>query len=362
MDVTGVVGMDLSAVYNGRSREEIRDDYLEMVAAVEAEPGVERAAITNVLPFRVGSAVLPFRFDFLLDGAEAEPGREPQRADFRTVSDGFFRTLGVEPVAGRDLASGDDASAPLVAVVNEAFAQTYLAGRDPVGHQVAWTGDVVDFAGVSGDERTIVGVMPDVLDDERGTRTFPAIYVPHLQEAWGSALMVRGRGDPGDIGARAAAAVRRVEPDQPVEGITSLTDARRASLGDARLNARLVGLLAVLSMVIAGVGVFAAMAFSVSQRTREMGVRLALGADRRRLVRSVVREGLTTAAVGLAVGVLGSLALGRLLGSLLFGVAPTDLATLAFGAGTLLSAALLASWAPARRAGRVDPVAALGSE
>lgn len=368
MDTAEVVAMDVPVLRNGRTRAEIRDDYAEMARALERTPGVARAAVTNVVPFRQAAAVVPWIFEFRLDGAEAPAGAPPYRADFRTVTAGYFETVGIRVVAGRAIAPSDDAAAPPVAVVNEAFVRAFLEGRDPLGRRVAWTGDAVQFAGVSGADRTIVGVAADARDRSPERDPSPAIYMPHLQEPWGAALLARAADDgafPGQgerMARRAARVVRSVVPGQPVENFATLEEARRATFGDSRLNARLVSALALVALLVAGVGVFAAVAYSVGRRAHEIGVRMAFGADATKIVAHVLGKALHRVGAGLLLGLVASWLLSRTLRGLLYGVAPADPAALLLGSGAMLTVAVAAALVPALRATRVDPVTVLAGE
>lgn len=359
MEVEDVLAMDLPVVENGRSFPEILQDHLAMVDEVRAIPGVEAAALTNVVPLRTGSTLIPWTFDFSLEGRSRLPGEAPYRADFRTVMPDYFATLGVPIVEGRGIEDSDDVDASKVVVVNEAFVRRFLGGRPALGTRVAWSGDVLKFIGVSDDWRTIVGVSADMHEHGVDVEPVPTVFNPHRQDPFGRAMLVRASGDASLIGQTVAKAIRGVEPDQPIENVASLAQVRRDTLGNARLNSELVTLLAFLSLLIAAVGIFAALAFSVSQRSREMGIRMAVGADRGRVIRTVVAEGMTLVAVGLGVGVGGALIAARLLRSVLFGIAPTDAPMLAGSAAGLAFVTLAATLLPALRAARVDPARVL---
>lgn len=355
LDTSQVVAMDVPAVRNGRTAAEIGDDYLEMIRALEARPEIERAALTNVVPFRLSAAILPLVFDFSLDGSTTPPRGRPYRADFRTVTEGYFDAVGIPLVAGRPLAATDDAAAPRVVVVNEAFVRTYLEGRDPLGRRVAWVGDVVEFAGVSGADRTIVGVVGDVLDDTPTAGVRPTVFMPQRQEPWGSALVVRARREVAGLAETAAETARSIVPDHPVENATSLEEARRSTFGDTLLNVRLVGALALATLIVAGVGLFAALASSVHRRRAEIALRIALGADRRRVVGVVMTEALAVVGTGLVVGSVASRLVAGVLEGVLYGVDPSGLAALLHGPATLLVVGAAAAWLPALRAVRTAP-------
>ena len=255
----------------------------------------------------------------------------------------------------------DASSAPQVVVVNQAFVRKYMEGRSPIGTRLRWAReDALRWM-------TIVGVVGDVVDNplDRGAR--PTIYVPYEQETlafkrW-SVLVVRSAvADPAALAASVKKAVWAADPLLPVTRLRWMTDALTASLAQRRFTLLTLAIFAGAALIVAGVGIYGVVAYSVAQRTHEIGVRMALGAAGGRLQQMMVAQGAQLAAVAVAVGVPASLALTRLLRSLLYGVAPTDVATHALTSAAIFALALLASWLPARRASRIDPMIALRAE
>ena len=362
MDVEHVLALDLPSVNNGRTPAEIREDYRSMLRRVEELPDVRSAAMTNVVPMRTDGFLVPWTVDFTIEGQELEPGAPPPRTDFRTVTPRYLETLGMLLTSGRGIEAADDAESPRIALVNKAWVMRFMGGRDPLGQRVTWRGVFVDFLGLSAEPTTIVGVVADVREHATDRAPTPTAFVPHSQAPFSESLLVRARGDAAALGPTVEAAIRSVEPDQPVENIATLVTLQEERMGETKLNAKLVGLLAMLSMLIAGIGVFAALTFSVNQRTREMGVRMALGADGSSVVRTVMQEGMSVVAGGVLAGVLGAYATSGLLSGLLYGVPATDPWTLLGGAALVAVVGTSATTLPAVRASRVDPARVLGRE
>ncbi len=362
IELDQVLALDVPAVANGRSRMEVQDDYLAMVSSIEALPGVRRAALTNTVPMRTEGFLVSWISDFALEGREQAPGGPPFRSDFRIVSGGYFDALDMDLLSGRTLGASDDPGAPLVAVVNQAWVQRFFDGRDPVGQRFMWTSDFTRFMGLSEQLYTIVGVVSDIREHSVERAPSPAAFLSYRQAPFAESLLVRADENVSGLSALVSAAVRGVEPDQPVENVATLAAIGEERLGETRLNARLVGMLAGLSLLIAAVGIFAALAFSVSQRTREMGLRMALGADQARVVRKVMREGMGMVGVGILVGIAGSYASSSFLSGMVYGVPATDPWTLVAGSITLLLVAAVATALPALRAARVHPARVLSGE
>jgi putative ABC transport system permease protein len=228
---------------------------------------------------------------------------------------------------------------------------------------VAWTGDVLKFVPISGDWRTVVGVVGDTHDAGLDSDPTPTMYQPFAQEEpFFGALIVRTRTDPGALGPSVTRAIREMYPRQIVENVATLEEVRDQTVAPRRLNALFIAAFGTLAMVIAMVGIAGVLAFSVTSRTAEIGIRMSLGADPGRVRRMVLGEGGVLLGLGLAVGLAGALAASRLLQGLLFGVAPRDPTTL-LGVMSLLGViGVLACWVPAARAARVDPAVALKSD
>jgi putative ABC transport system permease protein len=301
-----------------------------------------------------------WRFRFQPEGdPEPRPGDEP-RAAWRLVRSGYFATMRLPLVAGRDFDARDRADGLPVCVVNETMARRYWPGRDPVGRRV----------GVGGRNRswlTIVGVSADAKQSEWTGEVAEEIYVPYAQHAteFGSgelAFVVRTAGRPALLARAAQRAVWSVDANVPVSGVTTMDEVIAERLWRSRVTAMLLGGFAAVGVVLAALGVYGVSAYSMSRRTREMGIRVALGARPVQVISLAIRELVPTVAVGVAAGCGLALALARLADSLLYGVGPSDPATFVGAPLALGIVALVAAWLPARRASRIDPAQVLRRE
>ena len=247
-----------------------------------------------------------------------------------------------------------------VVIINKSLADRLFPGVDPINRQVAWTGDVLRFIGVSDAWRTVVGVVADTKDGGLDAKPLPVSFLPLTQGDFPSAgLVIRSTVDPSGLSNAARAIVRSIAPDQPIKSVLSLEAVRDESIGPRRLNAVLLGGFGLLALVIASIGIAAVLAFNVSTRTNEIGIRMALGAAPSRVTLMILREGGLLVGLGLAVGVAGSLALSRTIEGLLFGVASRDPFTLLAVVVMMTTIGLLACWLPAARASRIAPSEAL---
>jgi putative ABC transport system permease protein len=333
----------------------IADFYRRLTAQVELLPGVRSAAVVEAgLPLGRGG-----------NQYVAIEGRaEGASVDYRTITPGYFRTLGIRLEQGRAFTAGDVQGADAVAVVNESFARRYLSGRDAVGRTVS-------FEGGRGVPRRIVGVVGDV-KSFIGNPTPPTVFLPSAQTPAGYTRMfgswfpihvvVSAAGDPASLVAGLTRAIHDADPRVPVGRVRPLEEILSASVAQSRFQMLLLVVFAALALVLSAVGIYGIMSYLVSQRRHEIGVRMALGAVPLDVLGMVLRRGLLLAVAGAAAGLVGTVALTRLLGTWLYGVKPVDLPT--FGAVTalLLLVALAACWLPAHRAAGVDPVVALRSE
>jgi putative ABC transport system permease protein len=317
-----------------------------LVARAAALPGVESAAVAGNHPLDQG-----FTNSFSVVGREAEARNWPE-ISVRRVTPSYFPTVGLRLARGRLLLESDHTFAAPVVLINEAASRRFFGDRDPRGSQINMWGAA----------RTIVGVV----DNEKFsglTEEAPlAIYLPLAQapSANGAgALLLRTAGDPAALVPAARQAVREIDPALAVFGVETLEQTVSRSVSQQRFTMLLLGLFAASALVLAAVGVYGVLSYTVGRRTREIGIRMALGAREGRVLWLVVGQGLVLAWVGLALGLAGALALTRLLGSLLFGIEPTDPATFASVAALLLLFTLAASYVPARRAMRVAPATAL---
>ena len=334
--------------------------FAEIERRVASIPGVASAAVANEFPLRGGglNRVAILGPQALADGTAPDGVR---RAAFQAVSPGYFATLRIPLVRGRLLGAGDRTGAPPAAVVSETFAHRFLAGRDPIGQRFR---DVQ--IGPDAPPLTIVGVVRDARRDGPHTDLTPQVYLsaaqPDTYQARTHLYEVAVRpaaGDPRRLLPAIQQAVWSIDPLQPITNVIMLDDVIAGSTADRRFNMTLLSAVAILACALAIVGVYGVVAHAAAQRTREIGIRIALGAGRRHVFSLVVGSALQWALLGVVFGLAGAYAGTRFLAALLFGVTPTDLATFAGLAALMLVVAALASYVPARRAASVNPVSAL---
>jgi len=359
-----VLAMSIPISYGTRTPDELLAHHGTILERVAALPGVRSAALGSMIPLKetphgvlAGLAAIQFE----IEGQPTEPGAQPPRADFRIVSGGYFHTLGMRVVEGRTFQSTDTRDAAKVVVVNQALADHYFPDGDAVGQRIGWRGDTLHFMGVSDEYRTIAGVVSDVKDYGVAEGVPHVIFNPVTEVPLAGSLFVR-TGKPDMVVRPILDLIRKIDPQQPVVEVGTLAQIRSESISPQRLNAALVGAFALLALTVAAVGVAGVLAFGVSQRTHEFGVRAALGADRSVLMQVVLKEGASLALFGVAIGLAASFLFAGLISGLLHDVAPTDVGTLGLVALLLTLVALLASAVPAWRASEIDPVKALREE
>lgn len=323
----------------------------DVVARLRVLPGVTNAAATSFLPL---DGNLGIGSSFLLADQPVPPAGERPVADFRPVTPGYFATLQIPLRAGRDFSDADSDGRPRVAIVNEAFVRAHSASASPLGRRLNDSlGETQEIVGVVGDVR-----LTSLTGDVR-----PTIYLPYAQLTIGALTFVlRSPGDPAALGLSVAAAVREIDPAQPVSDIQPLDDVRARSMIRPRMASAALGSFAAAALLLAAIGVYGVVAYGVSQRKAEFGVRLALGAQPGDVVRLVLRQSLVMVLGGVVVGAALAVPLSSTLRSLLFGVGPGDPVTLVAVAVLLVGAGVLASYVPARLGTRVDPVSALRAE
>jgi len=245
----------------------------------------------------------------------------------------------------------------MVVIINQTLADRLFPGEDPVGKRIAWTGDVLRFTPISGDWRSVVGVVGNTRDGGLDAELRAVVFMPFTQMlAFGGGLVIRTGGDPAALVTPATRIVHTIAPEAPIEQVMTIAQIKEQSVAPRRLNAVLISSFGALALIIAAVGIAGVLAFSVSARTNEIGIRMSLGADRGRVQRMILGEGGVLLALGLVLGVAGAWFASGLIRGLLFGVAPHDPATLAGVAGLMAAIGVLACWIPARRASRIDPV------
>jgi predicted permease len=310
--------------------------------------GVEAAAASSILPFEGGGTVN----EVTIEGRPTEPDGTLASSDWRVVTPGFFRMLGVPLRSGRDFTEADATEgAPMVVIVSETMAKRYWPGVDPIGRRLR--------PGRSQNWQTVVGVAADLHHLSLDADPNPMVYYPY-QGNWNPmSIGVRYDGDSSRIAPAIRDVAHAIDPQLPIGTMRRVDDLVAGSLGERRFNASLLAVFAGIALLLAAVGLYGAMSFAVGRRTREIGVRMALGAQPGDVLRMVLGEGLRLAAVGLVAGLATAAALTWTMRGLLFGVTAADPLTFAGITLLLLAVACLATWIPARRAARVDPMRAI---
>ncbi len=328
-----------------------------IIDGVETVPGVLEAAIASALPLQGWSNGMPFQ----IAGKPIKDRANREACFFKQISESYFHSLGIRLRKGRGLTEKDVKGSPPVAVINETMAKKYFKGEDPIGKQIL-VQDIIFGKPQLGPEIPweVVGVIADEkvngLDDDRSA----GMYVSYAQSPTQYiSMIVKGAVDPQTMQQAIDRQVRQIDPDQPLTNVQTLERIKAESVAPNRLRTTLLGVFAGIALLLAAIGIYGVISYSVAQRTHEMGVRLALGARRRDILRLVLGSGMLLAGIGLTIGLAGSLALTRLLKSLLFGVSATDAATMVTVAALLAGVASLACYVPARRATKVDPMVAL---
>jgi predicted permease len=355
-----VLAVNLPVMSDGKTPEQVRDFYLEVQRRVSTLPGVEHVSSGFGVPWRDGRA-LSISFTFSVEGARRE-NSEDARARFRSISPGFFETLGVPIREGRDFKESDRDGAERVVIISQSVAQRLFPGREAVDRHLQWTDGVMKFIGISTEPRRIIGVVPDVDDENIIPSPAMTVYQPSTQEGWNGRLFVRAQNDPYALVPTITRTIHDMAANQPVERASTLEDVRAEVLTPDRLNAMVFGGFATLALLISVVGVAGVLAFSVSGRTREFGIRQALGAQRRSILTKVLSEGLVIASIGVAAGLVVGFTLERTIGKYIGEVQLPGALPLIASAAVILAAAVIASTLPAARAARVDPAEALRSE
>jgi putative ABC transport system permease protein len=356
---TNVLAINVPLVSYDRKPEDITRFYRDVLQKVQELPGVERVAVGTAVPWRDAGF---FSAQFMAKGYAKAPGEEDPRARFRTVSPGFFPALGVPIIAGRDFNDSDRRDGERVVVVSQSLAQRMFPNQDAVNRYLMWTDPVMKFIAVSTEPRRIVGVAADVDDENVVPGAAMTIYHPLEQEIGGGRLFVHARTDPYALVTPITRIIRSLSSEQPVERAATLDDVRAEVLAPNRLNALVFGGFAFVALTIAVVGVAGVLAFTVSARTREFGIRLAIGSEPKHLLTRVLGEGAVIAAAGIIVGVAGGFLLARTVSGFITDVNIPGFAPLLGAATILVSAAVLASLLPAARASRVDVIQALRPE
>jgi putative ABC transport system permease protein len=367
VDTRHVLAIDVPAPSNGRTPQQVLDFYKEAIRQIDALPGVSETAVGMIAPWRDADDFGP-GFQFSGDGHVH--GKDDPRALWRAISPGFFSALGVPIIAGRDFNALDDQTREPVAIISATLAQQMFPGQDPINRHVYWTDPVLEYlpgtaaekARVTSPQR-IVGVVADVDDDHIVPVPTSTIYNSYADGVMlGGHLFIHTTGNPYALVTPVTKIIRQLAADEPVEHAATLEDIRAKVLAPDRLNSLVFGVFAAVALLIAVVGVAGVLAFSVSARTREFGIRLALGAQPENLLRRVVTEGALIAAVGVVAGAVFGVIVARVAGSYFGDLKMPGALPVIVSAFVLLGAAVVASMLPAARAARVDVIQALHSE
>jgi predicted permease len=348
-DSNGLITMRLNLPAKYATPESVRAFQRQLIEDLEASPGIASAALINQGPLAGGGN----NGDVRVSGRPLEAGQRPPLALIRTVSTGYFSTMRVPLVRGRWFEKTDAVDRPQVVVVNRMLAETVFAGTDSIGQRIS-------FQFLPG-EWQIVGVVENERFDEIDRPLLPAVYFAAEQDAAGSFTLTLRSADTGAAVAAARRVIGRLDPDLPIFGVRTLEElaSESSAVFFRRATLWMLGLFAAASLALAAMGLYGVLAQSVSDRTREIGVRIALGASRRSVVALVMRGALISTGAGAVLGIVGTLAGSRWLSSLLFGVSPRDPLTIAAATAFLFAIALLAALVPTRRALRVDPATAV---
>jgi predicted permease len=359
VNVAHVLSMEIPMDGTGRNSVEQLNMYEEMRRKVATLPGVIEVGLGNTVPL-VG--IDHFQHEVKAESRPLSPGEPAPKADVRTASPEYFRAAGIPVLNGRVFAATDRRGTARVVVINETLAKRLFGDANPIGQRVAWSGDEMRFLPISTDWRTVVGVVGDTRDFGPDAPAPPAMFMPFAQEVYMGAMIIRTGGEPSALASSAVQAIRSLDRQAIVEKVQTLEQVREVRVTPRKVNALLVTLFGGLALAIAGVGIAGVLAFSVSLRTGEIGIRMSLGADPFRVKRMVLGEGWVLLAGGLLLGITGALLAGRFLSTLLYGVAPNDPLTVSAVTLVMATVGTLACWIPAGRAARVEPAMALRAE
>jgi putative ABC transport system permease protein len=368
LDTRHVLAINVPAMSYGKTSQQVVDFYKESIRRIDALPGVNKTAFGISVPWRdAGSG---FGLQFSGDGHVHAPGEEDPRAHSRVISPGFFAALGVPIIEGRDFNDLDGQSNEPVVIVSETLAQRMFPNQDPVNRHVYWTDPVLKFFPGTELQKSrltaphrIIGVTADIDDEHVVPEPILTVYTTFEEGAiFGGRLFIHTGANPYSLVTPVTRIIRDMSADQPVERAATLEDIRAEVLTPDRLNSLVFGVFAAVALAIALVGVAGVLAFSVSARTREFGIRLALGSQPGHLLRGVIAEGAVMAAAGVLAGAAFGYALARLAGSYFLDVKMPGVLPVLLSAFVLLAAAVVASWLPAARAARIDVMQALRAE
>jgi len=362
LDMHHVLAINVPAMTEGKTPQQVVDFYKESIRRIDALPGVKKTAFGIVVPWRDADAAVGLEFS--ADGHVHAPGEEDPRAQLRVISPGFFAALGVPIVAGRDFNDLDRQDKEPVAIISETLAQRMFPNQDAVNRHVYWTDPVLKFIpGIVPKPQRIIGVAADIDDQHVVPEPSVTIYSTFEQGLiFGGRLFIHTDANPYSLVTPVTGVIRNMSAEQPIERAATLADVRAEVLTPDRLNSLVFGVFAAVALAIALVGVAGVLAFSVSARTREFGIRLALGSQPRHLLRGVITEGAVMAASGVLAGAAFGFVAARLARSYFIELKMPGALPVILSAFVLLAAAVVASSLPAARAARIDVMQALRAE
>ncbi|HEV2802104.1 MAG TPA: ABC transporter permease [Pyrinomonadaceae bacterium] len=327
--------------------------YTQAVERVSALPGVQQAGAVNILPLSRSNTDSVFR---VVGRPAPEQGREPQ-ANFRVVSPHYLEAMGIPLRRGRHITAADRTGAPKVLLINEELARRHFPDTDPIGQRLNFGGDEET------DNCEIIGIVGNIKHESLVEEIRPEVYMPLTQNPWYTmSIVVRATGEPAQLGGAVQREIGAIDKEQPVYNVRTMERVLSESLAPQRVTMGMLGVFALIALVLASVGIYAVMSYAVTQRTHEIGVRMALGASPQAIRRMVVRQGMVLAFIGIAIGLVASYWLMQGLTVMLYEVSATDPLTFGLISLLLLGVAFAANYIPARRATRVDPMTALRYE
>jgi putative ABC transport system permease protein len=360
-DTSKVLAVNLPVMTYGRTPEQVTNFYHEVQRRVSALPGVTHAATGFSVPWRDDQG-LNISLAFAADGGTRKSDNDDWRAKFRSISPGYFDTLGVPLREGRDFRDSDKTGSERVVIVSQSLAERLFPGQDALNHEMRWTDGVVKFIGISMEPRRIVGVVPDIDDENIIPSPAMTVYQPSDQEGWQGRLFVRAAQDPNALIPAVTRTIHDISAEQPVDRASTLGDVRAEVLTPSRLNAVVFGGFAMVALLISVVGVAGVLAFSVSGRTREFGIRMAVGAKPSHILKDVLFQGVTIAGIGVCAGILCGVALLFVISRYVADIQMPGILSFGASAFIIVGAAISASLMPARRAAQVNAVEALRAE
>jgi putative ABC transport system permease protein len=323
----------------------VRNFYNRVLERLETLPGVTTAGASDALPMGGNQ-------NAIIKVAGRTPSEKVERLiDFRVVTPGYFKAIGMTLLRGRDFTAADNEHSPKVVIINEALARQFFPNKDVIGQRFGLG------------EQIIVGIVGDARDDNLDKAPAPGFYAPFAQDPMdGMGVVLRSTVEPEALIASVHTMMKELYPAQPILKFKTMEQRIYERTSAKRIMTVVMGVFAGIALLLAGMGLYGVMSYSVSQHTHEIGIRLALGAQRRNILRLILGQGLVLTLAGMALGMAGALALTRFMISLLYGTSPTDALTFILSSSTLVGAAILACWLPARKATKVDPMVTLRAE